>query len=50
MKKECMLRRFLSVVLPIVFLMASVGYIVYRMLGERSYREKWKDYEDCGLI
>lgn len=42
--------KILSVLVPIALLMGSVGYIVYRMLNERSYREKWKDYEDCGLI
>lgn len=50
MKNRCALAKLLSVVVPIALLMGSVGYIVYRLLGERAYREKWKDYEDCGLI
>ena len=50
MKRDCAFGKMLSVVVPIVLLMGSVGYIVYRLLGERAYREKWKDYEDCGLI
>ncbi|MEF9852421.1 MAG: hypothetical protein RSB36_00330 [Hydrogenoanaerobacterium sp.] len=50
MKKSCNLKKILSVILPIVFLMGSVGYLVFRLMNERRYREKWKDYEDCGLI
>lgn len=50
MRRDCALRRLFSIVLPIIFLMGSVGYLVFRLLNERSYREKWKDYEDCGLI
>jgi len=50
MKQDCAFKKLLSVVVPIVLLMGSVGYIVFRLLSERSYRDKWKDYEDCGLI
>jgi len=23
-------------------------YVIYRLSSERAYREKWKDYSDCG--
>lgn len=50
MKNSCPFKKALAVLIPIVLLLGSVGYLVYRLLNERSYREKWKDYEDCGLI
>lgn len=50
MKNSCPFKRAMSVLIPIALLLGSVGYLVYRLLNERSYREKWKDYEDCGLI
>lgn len=49
-KSTSVVKKLLSVAVPVVLLMGSVGYIVYRLLNERSYREKWKDYEDCGLM
>ncbi|MEM1484365.1 hypothetical protein V6615_05730 [Oscillospiraceae bacterium PP1C4] len=27
----------------------TAGYYIYRFARERAYREKWKDYYDCGL-
>ena len=30
-------------------LMGAV-YVAYRLANERAYREKWKDYNDCGLM
>ncbi|MGI6404202.1 MAG: hypothetical protein ACOX0K_08370 [Oscillospiraceae bacterium] len=32
-----------------IALLVVVGlYVVARLAGERAYREKWKDYVDCG--
>ena len=42
--------KFLTVVLSIFSLVASVAYNAYRMASERAYREKWKDYNDCGIV
>lgn len=38
-----------SLILTIASLVLSVAYLVYRITSERAYREKWKDYNDCGL-
>lgn len=40
---------FLSILVSMISLVASAGYIVYKLANERAYREKWKDYNDCGL-
>ena len=38
-----------SLVFTIATLVCSAGYLVYRMTLEKEHREKWKDYNDCGL-
>jgi len=37
-----------SFVMAIAVLLLAAGYVVHRLAGERAYREKWKDYNDCG--
>lgn len=27
----------------------GVAYFLYRISREKAYKEKWKDYVDCGL-
>ncbi|MDD2955059.1 MAG: hypothetical protein PHD67_01950 [Oscillospiraceae bacterium] len=39
----------LAVVVPVLVLAISAAYLVYRLLNEKAYQEKWKDYHDCGL-
>ncbi len=39
----------LSLVLTITMLVCSACYLVYKITNDRAYREKWKDYNDCGL-
>lgn len=33
----------------LILLVASAGYIVFRMMSNKAYNEKWKDYNECGL-
>jgi len=32
--------------ISVLLLVAS--YVIFRVSSERAYREKWKDYNDCG--
>ena len=45
--------KFIHVTAPIVtalfLFLASAGYIVYRMVSDYNYNERWKDYDECGL-
>ena len=47
------LMRLLHVSFPIItalfFFLVSAGYIVYRMVSNYNYNERWKDYDECGL-
>jgi hypothetical protein len=52
-KKEFLLFKvssIVSLVLGFVVLVCSAAYLICRFLNERAYREKWKDYEECGLM
>lgn len=37
------------IVIALFLVIGSVAYIVGRSISERSYNEKWKDYDECGL-
>lgn len=39
----------LKVIAALVLVVASAGYIVYRIVSERAHNQKWKDYDECGL-
>ena len=45
-KTDCLVAG--SFIAAISVLLLAAGYVVYRLAGERAYREKWKDYNDCG--
>ena len=40
----------ISLIVGGLTLLTGMAYLVYRFFSERAYREKWKDYEDCGLM
>ena len=39
-----------SLVLGILTLVSGMVYLVYRFLNDKAYRDKWKDYDDCGMM
>lgn len=43
-------RSFVTLVLGIMTLISAAAYLLYRYVSERAYREKWKDYDDCGIM
>lgn len=56
LRRERERRRFLdffTVSAPIVaalfLFLASAFYIIYRMVSDYNYNERWKDYDECGL-
>lgn len=42
----------ISLLLTLIAIMAAVACVVYAMDNHRKhlYREKWKDYDECGII
>ena len=43
-------RSFVTMVLGFMTLISAAAYLIYRYNSERHYREKWKDYDDCGVV
>ena len=50
MREKMETRSFVTLVLGIMTLLSAAAYLVYRYSSEHAYREKWKDYDDCGMI
>ena len=40
----------ISLVLGMLTLIMGGAYLINHYLTERVYRNKWKDYEDCGVL
>ena len=41
--------KFYGIILGLLALVGSTAYLVYRFYNDKNYKEKWKDYNDCGL-
>lgn len=48
-KKKSDKKSALGVIAALAIVVASAGYIVYKMMSAKAYNEKWKDYDECGL-
>lgn len=43
-------RSFITMFLGIVTLLSAAAYLIYRYRSEKAYREKWADYDECGVM
>lgn len=48
-KKKSNLIVFISILAALLGGVISVAYIVYKAMSNKSYEEKWKDYDECGI-
>ena len=39
-----------SIILGLVTVVLAAVYLVFRFVSDRSYRRKWQDYEECGMM
>ena len=39
----------IKLMLAILLALGSVVYIMYRGASNKAYKEKWQDYDECGL-
>lgn len=39
-----------SMILGLVTVALAAVYLVFRFVSDRSYRRKWQDYEECGMM
>ena len=40
----------ITLILGMLTLIMGGAYLINHFLTERAYRNKWKDYEDCGWM
>ncbi len=40
---------FIPILIALIGGVASVAYIVYRTMSNKSHDEKWSDYDECGI-
>lgn len=40
---------FITILLGIAVIATGTAYFILRLMSEKNYRDKWKDYDDCGL-
>lgn len=38
-----------AVIGALLLVVASAGYIVFRVVSEKAYNKKWSDYDECGI-
>lgn len=48
-KKSLPLGGTLSLLLAVFMAIGSVVYIMYKSWSNKTYAEKWKDYDECGI-
>lgn len=37
------------IAIALFMFLASSAYIIYKTVSLKQYRERWKDYDECGL-
>jgi len=48
-KRDKSTRAFVTLLTAVLVAIGSVAYIMYRGSQGRAYKEKWQDYDECGL-
>ena len=43
-------KSLVSMKLGLVTVVLAAVYLVFRFVSDRSYRRKWQDYEECGMV
>ncbi|MBQ2823199.1 MAG: hypothetical protein IJF18_01310 [Oscillospiraceae bacterium] len=33
----------------IALIIAAIGFIIWKIVSDYNYNERWKDYDECGL-
>ncbi len=50
MKKKAEKKAFYTVMGALILVVASTAFFVYKLLDNKAYLEKWKDYDECGMV
>jgi len=38
-----------ALIITLSTIVISAAVLAYKLASEKAYKEKWKDYDDCGL-
>lgn len=50
MKNKAEKRFFYTIMGALILVVASTAFFVYKLLSNRAYLERWKDYDECGMV
>ena len=50
MKNKAEKRFFYTIMGALILGVASTAFFVYKLLSNRAYLERWKDYDECGMV
>ncbi|MEG0693181.1 MAG: hypothetical protein RR444_08880 [Oscillospiraceae bacterium] len=48
-EKDKKIAPVISILLGVAVIATTSAYLIFKFVSERTYRRKWKDYDDCGL-
>lgn len=49
MKKDAENKAFYTIMGALILVVASTAFFVYKLLNNKAYLERWKDYDECGI-
>lgn len=50
MKKTADNKGFYTIMGALVLVIVSTAFFVYKLMSNKAYYERWKDYDECGII
>lgn len=50
MKKSAEKKAFYTIMGALILVVASTAFFVYKLLSNKAYLDRWKDYDECGIV
>ena len=50
MKQKAEKKAFYTIMGALILVVASTAFFVYKLMSNRDYLERWKDYDECGMV
>lgn len=49
-KKYLKLLSTVSALLGVAAFASTLAFVIWKIFSDKAYKQKWKDYDDCGLV
>lgn len=49
MKENAENKAFYTIMGALILVVASTAFFVYKLMSNKAYIERWKDYDECGI-